>query len=56
MKNSTLTPVLPAKGKKKKGPPHNVTPKDGAKDRNFTRDGKPRLSASSGEGSMGQRR
>lgn len=52
--NSMLTPVVPGKPKKK--PKHNVVPKDTAKDRNFTKDGKPRLTAQSGEGSMGQRR
>jgi CRISPR/Cas system endoribonuclease Cas6 (RAMP superfamily) len=59
--NSTLTPVVMPKAKKrKKGEPaHDVTPKDQAFDRNFTRNGKPRLSASvggKGEGAMGQRR
>lgn len=57
--NSTLTPMTTAKSKKrKKSPPADVMPKDGAFDRNFTKDGKPRLSASSGkgEGAMGQRR
>lgn len=39
-----------------KAPAHDVTPKDGAYDRNFTKKGTPRLSATSGEGSMGQRR
>ena len=60
--NSMLTPVVPDSTKKKrKGPPHDVVPKDTAKVRNFTKDGKPRLNATSkpagkGEGAMGQRR
>lgn len=59
--NSMLTPMNAKPGKKKakgKAPPHDVTPKDMARDRNFTKGGKPRLNASSGtgEGSMGQRR
>lgn len=59
--NSTLTPA-PMKqvssGKKKKGPAHNVVPKDMARERNMTKAGKPRLNATSasGEGSSGQRR
>lgn len=55
MKNKMLTPVVPSKAKKK-APKHDVTPKDQAFDRNFTKGGKPKLNASSGEGSMGQRR
>ena len=39
-----------------KVPSLDVTPKDNAYDRNFTRKGTPRLAAQSGEGSMGQRR
>lgn len=39
-----------------KEPPHDVTPRDDAFSRNFTRKGTPRLSATSGQGSMGQRR
>lgn len=35
---------------------HDVASKDNAFDRNFTKAGTPRLSATSGEGSMGQRR
>lgn len=66
--NATLTPMAMAKsrkkGKKMKGPPMDVQPKDGAFERNFTKDGKPRLSAAvdskdgkgMGEGAMGQRR
>jgi hypothetical protein len=63
MKNSMLTPAKTMPGKKKpkhKGaamkPTENVTPKDMAFDRNFTSKGKPRLSAQSGDGSMGHRR
>ena len=55
MKNSMLTPVRAAPAKKK-APPKDVTPKDNAFDRTFTKKGTPRLSAQSGEGSMGQRR
>jgi hypothetical protein len=55
MKNSMLTLAKTAKPKKK-GPPHDVTPKDQAYDRNFTSKGKPKLSAQSGDGSMGGRR
>lgn len=51
---SALKAVVPAKGKKKM--PHDVPAKDMAFERNFTKDGKPRLAAQSGEGSMGQRR
>ena len=61
--NGSLTPFAPRPKKraKKKGPPMDVVPKDDAKDRNFTKDGKPRLSATAdskgtGEGAMGQRR
>lgn len=57
--NSTLTPVVAAKSKrKKKAPAHDVLPKDGAYDRNFDKDGKPKLSAMTGDGerAMGQRR
>lgn len=61
--NSMLTAapmrqVSSAKKSKKKGPPHDVTPKDMARERNMTKAGKPRLNATSGsgEGSMGQRR
>lgn len=35
---------------------HDVTPKDDAYDRNFTKSGTPRLNATTGSGSMGQRR
>lgn len=55
MKSKLLTPVVPAKGKAKK-PKHDVTPKDQAFDRNFTKAGKPKLNAQAGEGAMGQRR
>lgn len=41
---------------RKATPPQDVMPKDDAYDRNFTRKGTPRLSASSGSGAMGQRR
>ena len=39
-----------------KPPAKEAGGKDQAYDRNFTRKGTPRLSATSGEGSMGQRR
>lgn len=45
MKNATLTPATTARGTKKKAPPHDVTPKDNAYDRNFTKAGKPRMNA-----------
>ena len=56
--NSTLTPVVMSKAKKKTAPAHDITPKDMSRDLNFTKDGKPRLNATSGkgEGAMGQRR
>lgn len=54
MKNSMLTPVVAGKPKKK--PKANEGKKDTAFDRNFTSKGKPKLSATSGDGSMGQRR
>ena len=47
MKNTTLTPATVAKSKRKK--PHDITPKDMAFERNFTKDGKPKLNATSGE-------
>lgn len=39
-----------------KEPAHDVSPPDQAYERNFTKKGTPKLSASSGEGAMGQRR
>lgn len=54
MKNSMLTPVVPGKSKKK--PKATEGKKDQAYDRNFTKKGTPKLSAQSGDGSMGQRR
>lgn len=62
--NSMLTPMntkVKAKAKAKgKKAPHDVMPKDEAFDRNYTKEGKPKLNAVSngrtGEGAMGQRR
>jgi hypothetical protein len=57
--NSTLTPAVTAKPKRKaKAPARDVTPKDPAYDRNFDKNGKPKLSAMTGTGerAMGQRR
>lgn len=41
---------------KSKAPAHDITQKDDAYDRNFTKSGTPRLNATTGSGSMGQRR
>lgn len=66
MKNGMLTPASTSKAKPKHKakaharppakPAENVTPKDMAFDRNFTKAGKPKLNATSGDGSMGGRR
>lgn len=56
MKNALMTPSKQAKTKAKKSKPKEVTGKDDAFDRNFTKDGKPRLNSISGDGAMGQRR
>ncbi len=54
MKNALMTPVKMAKPKKKAKA--EAPMKDQAFSRNFTAKGKPKLSAQSGDGSMGQRR
>lgn len=60
--NSVLTsaPMRQVHSVKKKkgtpGPKHDITPKDMAYDRNFTKQGKPKLNATSMDSGSGQRR